>query len=110
MTYSLLSHSSLTAFEPEARGHLVEGLDFHKYYFDFLPHKGDVKANVTISSPHVRLLGKMAAGISYVRLNQSVDGPTGSPVTSRVEETRVWEVIDRKWVSVHFHRSPTNLI
>ena len=24
----------LTAFEPEARGNLVEGLEFHKFYFD----------------------------------------------------------------------------
>lgn len=24
----------LTAFEPEAMGNLVEGMDFHKFYFD----------------------------------------------------------------------------
>jgi len=24
----------LTAFEPEALGNLVEGMDFHKFYFD----------------------------------------------------------------------------
>ena len=24
----------MTAFEPEAIGNLVEGLDFHKFYFD----------------------------------------------------------------------------
>ena len=29
-----LCHDSLTAFEPEANGSLVEGLDFHKFYFN----------------------------------------------------------------------------
>ena len=24
----------MTAFEPEALGNLVEGIDFHKFYFD----------------------------------------------------------------------------
>ncbi len=33
-TYSQLCDSSLTAFEPEAPGVLVEGLSFHKFYFD----------------------------------------------------------------------------
>ena len=26
--------ASLTCFEPEARGNLIEGMDFHKFYFD----------------------------------------------------------------------------
>ena len=33
-TFSKLVDSHLTAFEPEARGNLVEGLEFHKFYFD----------------------------------------------------------------------------
>lgn len=33
-TYQSICHPSLTAFEPEAKGHLVTGLAFHKYYFD----------------------------------------------------------------------------
>jgi calcium/calmodulin-dependent protein kinase (CaM kinase) II len=42
-TYQTICHTSLTAFEPEAKGHLVEGLAFHKYYFDMgevsiIPH------------------------------------------------------------------------
>ena len=32
--YKELCDESLTCFEPEARGHLVEGLQFHKYYFE----------------------------------------------------------------------------
>jgi len=25
---------NMTCFEPEAKGHLVEGMEFHKFYFD----------------------------------------------------------------------------
>src|SRR5262249_8311732 len=32
-TYQRLCDPSLTAFEPEALGHLVEGLAFHEFYF-----------------------------------------------------------------------------
>ena len=31
---SKLADPHITAFEPEARGHLVEGLEFHKFYFE----------------------------------------------------------------------------
>lgn len=34
----------LTAFEPEALGNLVEGMDFHKFYFD--------NGNYNLFSPH----------------------------------------------------------
>jgi len=33
-TYKKLCDEDLTAFEPEALGNLVEGLHFHKFYFD----------------------------------------------------------------------------
>ena len=32
-TYAELCDPTLTAFEPEARGHLVEGMEFHHFYF-----------------------------------------------------------------------------
>jgi calcium/calmodulin-dependent protein kinase (CaM kinase) II len=103
-TYESLCDESITCFEPEARGQLVGGMAFHKYYFD-LPGGGQKPAkNVTMSQPHVRLMGDGAAVISYVRLTQSLDA-AGQPQTSRVEETRVWQRIGGAWKHVHFHRS-----
>ncbi len=102
-TYAELCDESLTAFEPEARGHLVEGLAFHKYYFDLGGSKRVV--NATICSPHVRLVGDSAAVVSYVRLTQAT-GTDGVPATTRAEETRVWQrSADGNWRHVHFHRS-----
>ena len=33
-TYTKLCDPQMTAFEPGALGNLVEGMDFHKFYFD----------------------------------------------------------------------------
>ena len=33
-TYEKLCSLSMTSFEGETKGHLAEGLAFHKYYFD----------------------------------------------------------------------------
>ena len=54
-------------------------------------------------SPNIRVMGDVAV-VSYVRLTQKLDAD-GSPVTSAVEETRVWQRIGGKWKHVHFHRS-----
>jgi len=101
-TYVELCDPSLTAFEPEAAGHLVEGLSFHEYYFRLEGSKSPKQA--TMATPHVRLVGDVAV-LCYVRLTQSLNAE-GAPVTSSVEETRVWQRKDGRWVHVHFHRSP----
>jgi hypothetical protein len=100
--YAALCDPTISAFEPEARGQLVEGLDFHSFYFD----RGGIEGphNTTMASPHVRLMGNDAAVVSYVRLVQRLD-ESGKPVTSRGEETRVWQRQNGVWRHVHFHRS-----
>jgi calcium/calmodulin-dependent protein kinase (CaM kinase) II len=103
-TYEALCDSSITCFEPEARGQLASGMAFHKYYFELPGSPQKPAKHVTMSQPHVRLLGNDGAVISYVRLTQSLDAG-GAPQTSRVEETRVWQRIDGQWKHVHFHRS-----
>jgi len=103
-TYQRLCDPTLTCFEPESHGHLVEGLDFHGFYFDLGP--AEKPRNTTICSPHVRILGDTAV-VCYVRLNQQVDPATGKPVTRGFSETRIWHRDDDGiWRQVHFHRSP----
>ncbi|MEX0679597.1 MAG: DUF4440 domain-containing protein [Pirellulales bacterium] len=100
-TYSRLCDPALSAFEPEGRGHLVEGLEFHRFYFELGAGGGSRPS--TMSSPKVRLMGDVAV-VSYVRLVQSV-GDGGKPTTSAFEETRVWQMQQGAWRHVHFHRS-----
>ena len=102
-TYETLCDPSITCLEPEAKGQVVEGMAFHKYYFDLPSSPQKPAKNVTMAQPHVRLMGD-AAVLSYVHVNQSLDA-AGAPQSSRVEETRVWQKIGGQWKHVHFHRS-----
>ncbi|KAK9506806.1 hypothetical protein O3M35_008673 [Rhynocoris fuscipes] len=114
--YTKICDPHLTAFEPEALGNLVEGMEFHKFYFDneiiviinflffVLVIKNCKAINTTILNPNVHLLGDEAACIAYVRLTQYID-KQGIAHSSQCEETRVWHKKDSKWQNVHFHRS-----
>lgn len=99
--YTELCDPSLTAFEPEGLGQRVEGLDFHRFYFNLGGFSG--QRNTTMSAPHVRVMGDVAV-VSCIRLNQRV-GPDGIAFTKGFEETRVWQRKNGKWKHVHFHRS-----
>jgi ketosteroid isomerase-like protein len=101
--YTELCDNSLTAFEPEAVGNLVEGMPFHKFYFEL--EGSEAKRQSTICSPHLRVMGDVAV-ITYIRLVQKAE-PGGSPESSACEETRVWQQQQNdRWQHVHFHRSP----
>ncbi|XP_031780847.1 calcium/calmodulin-dependent protein kinase type II alpha chain isoform X3 [Nasonia vitripennis] len=102
--YTKICDPHLTAFEPEALGNLVEGMEFHKFYFDNVLGKNCKAVNTTILNPHVHLLGEDAACIAYVRLTQYMD-KQGVAHTQQSEESRVWHKKDNKWQNVHFHRS-----
>jgi ketosteroid isomerase-like protein len=101
-TYEQLCDPALTAFEPEALGQLVEGLAFHRFYFNL--GAAQRQQNVTMCSPHVRVMGDVAV-VCYLRLNQKV-GVDGAPFTTGSEETRIWQKQAGRWRHVHFHRSP----
>ncbi|CAL4125688.1 unnamed protein product [Meganyctiphanes norvegica] len=104
--YTKICDTHLTSFEPEALGNLVEGLEFHKFYFDNVLGKNCKAVNTMILNPHVHLLGEEAACIAYVRLTQYMD-KQGMAHTQQSEETRVWQRRDSKWQCCHFHRSGT---
>jgi UMP-CMP kinase len=106
--YSNLCDPSLTAFEGEAKGNLVEGLSFHKYYFDFAPpatsQDADGKIESTAQNPVVRVMGRSAV-ISYTRVIKTNSSEISTSSTSH-EETRVWQLFDGVWKQVHIHRGP----
>ena len=100
-TYQELCDPSLTSLEPESLGHLVEGMSFHRYYFDLGGIRG--RHQTTMCNPHVRIMGDVAV-ISYMRLTQRI-GPDGNAQTVGNAETRVWQRRDDRWRHVHFHRA-----
>ncbi|KAM6395603.1 calcium/calmodulin-dependent protein kinase type II subunit beta isoform 1-T1 [Rhynochetos jubatus] len=102
--YAKICDPGLTSFEPEALGNLVEGMDFHRFYFENLLSKNNKPIHTTILNPHVHVIGEDAACIAYIRLTQYMDAQ-GRPRTSQAEETRVWHRRDGKWQNVHFHGS-----
>jgi len=101
-TYAELCAEDISCFEPEAVGHLVEGMEFHRYYFNL--GAGDSPRNTTLVAPKVRLMGDVAV-VTYVRLTQRIN-EADAPTTSSFEETRVWQKQNGAWKHVHFHRSP----
>jgi calcium/calmodulin-dependent protein kinase (CaM kinase) II len=100
-TYQELCDPSLTAIETEAAGQLVEGLPFHRFYFDLGGVRGP--SHTTMCAPRVRLMGDVAV-VAYVRLVQRL-GPDGAPLTESSAETRIWQRRDGNWRHVHFHRT-----
>ncbi|XP_078387142.1 calcium/calmodulin-dependent protein kinase type II subunit gamma isoform X3 [Cetorhinus maximus] len=102
--YTKICDPGLTSFEPEALGNLVEGMDFHKFYFENLLSKNNKPIHTTILNPHVHLIGEDAACIAYIRLTQYIDSQ-GRPRTTQSEETRVWHRREGKWQNIHFHCS-----
>uniref|UniRef100_A0A1I7RHS5 CaMKII_AD domain-containing protein n=1 Tax=Bursaphelenchus xylophilus TaxID=6326 RepID=A0A1I7RHS5_BURXY len=119
--YSRLCDPSMTCFEPETLGNLIEGMDFHRFYFDttvpgtpsgptkavnnaFGANQLNSQIHTTLLNPNVHLMGDDGACIAYVRLTQYVD-KYGEARTRQAQETRVWHKRNRGWVCVHFHRS-----
>jgi len=99
--YVELCDPTLTAFEPEALGHLVAGMDFHAFYLKAASSKHPQQSSM--SSPAVRVMGE-AALVTYVRLVQCRDDD-GQASTLAFEETRLWQLQDGSWKHVHFHRT-----
>eukprot|EP00729_Bicosta_minor_P010471 gene10471-18737_t len=63
-TYKRLVDPALTCFESEAPGVLVEGLDFHKFYFD-LPAAPKGKTRTTLLDLKANMLTSEVCLITY---------------------------------------------
>ena len=102
--YASFCADDVSCFEAESDGLLVEGLPFHRYYFELPGSDGAPSpVNVTMARPHLRWLGDSAVVLSYTRLTQRL--VSGEPITARCCETRIWQKINRSWKQVHVHRS-----
>lgn len=100
--YEDLCDPGLTCFEPETQGHLIEGLEFHRIFFEQGGHLG--RHVDTIVDPHVWRLGEDGAAVAYTRLVQRTGEGGGISITA-FHETRVWRRTEAGWKHVHFHRS-----
>lgn len=76
-TYASLVAVGITAFEPEAKGQLIEGIDFHKFYFALgeaqpSPYKLSVRSKSHMMNVKVNMLaGGKSAVVTYIRMIQS---------------------------------------
>ncbi len=98
----------LTAFEPEAKGQRIDGLEFHEFFLT-KPNPNGTTVRSEMVSPHVRVIngagGEPAAGVVvYTRVTQK-HRADGSFRLLHCNETRVYERRDGAWKHVHFHRS-----
>uniref|UniRef100_A0A8C8HTP7 calcium/calmodulin-dependent protein kinase n=1 Tax=Oncorhynchus tshawytscha TaxID=74940 RepID=A0A8C8HTP7_ONCTS len=108
--YTKICDPGLTSFEPEALGNLLEGTDFHRFYFENALSRGKQgPVHTILLNPHVHLIGDDAACIAYIRLTQYMDA-SGMPRTMQSEETRIWHRRDAKWQNIHFHRSGSPMV
>ncbi|NXS72508.1 KCC2D kinase, partial [Pandion haliaetus] len=103
--YTKICDPGLTSFEPEALGNLVEGMDFHRFYFENGKHS---YLNlhlflVTVEFCYMCFSVCFCCAHSHT-IGHYMDG-SGMPKTMQSEETRVWHRRDGKWQNVHFHRS-----
>ena len=102
--YASFCANDLSCFEAETNGHLVEGLPFHRYYFELPAGEGPtIPVTVTMARPHLRWLSDDAVVLSYTRLTQRLN--SGEPITASCCETRIWQRNNGTWQQVHVHRS-----
>ena len=103
-TYETMCSPDITSFEGETKGHLAEGVLFHKYYFDLArsaPQQQSERpppSRSSIAGARVRVMGDCAV-IAYTRLVQK------GTATIPAQETRVLQRVAGQWRHVHFHRS-----
>ena len=107
--YRRLSAEDLTSFEPESKGHLIEGMAFHEFFLS-RPHRPGTTARSEIVGFTARPLGgdnsgaPAAAMVAYTRITQKHDAD-GSFRMSHANETRVYIRAGREWRQAHFHRT-----
>ena len=103
-TYASLVEEKFTAIEKEANYNVVEGLEFHKFYFD-LPNDQNIAIKENILQPLIRITGDIGI-VCYKRLRTIVNIDNNTTKTEVGTETRVWRNnLNTGWRLIHFHKS-----
>lgn len=96
----------MSCFETETDSQLVEGLGFHKFYFDNADK--DTQSNSSIDKVNVQIMGT-SAYVSFERIvTVRKGGPNSAASFYNFNETRVWQLHNGRWKHVHMHRSPVS--
>ncbi|NXW52156.1 KCC2D kinase, partial [Nyctiprogne leucopyga] len=107
--YTKICDPGLTSFEPEALGNLVEGMDFHRFYFENGKHSFFISVNLHLGREYCFFseFCYICFSVCFCCAHSCIIGHLGygMPKTMQSEETRVWHRRDGKWQNVHFHRS-----
>lgn len=107
-TYASLCAPDCTCIEPETKGQVVTGLGFHQHYFNLrasgYPGSGIPPSTTSMTGVQIRVcpqgaMGYVTYNVTYNRLVQE------GPVSTRSQETRIWEKQQGKWLQTHFHKS-----
>ena len=102
--YISLVDEKLIAVENESENNFIEGLDFHKFYFD-LPRDNNLIIKENIVTPNIKILGDVAI-ICYKRIRQTFSRIDNNIKSETSTETRIWRnFINIGWKLIHFHRS-----
>ena len=102
-TYETLTSSNLSCFEPEAKGELIRGLAFHKFFFE--PYNIEIKYNIELIDP----ISQQNGSIGYIAYTLILQKRKGDEITiTKTNETRIFEKENGKWKMIHFHRSIQN--
>ena len=62
-----LCDPQMTSIEPETFGNVIEGMEFHRFYFENQNHKNKSASKSIMLKPYVNMLGPDAAVICYTR-------------------------------------------
>uniref|UniRef100_A0A8B9JFQ2 calcium/calmodulin-dependent protein kinase n=1 Tax=Astyanax mexicanus TaxID=7994 RepID=A0A8B9JFQ2_ASTMX len=82
--YTKICDPSLTSFEPEALGNLVEGTDFHRFYFENCNFRRDNQCNEARA-------GVICSLVLYQVLNYcGFDSSVNSELQFRSDKTKAW--------------------
>jgi len=102
-SYLALCDEKLTGIEKESDNSLVEGLEFHKFYFD-IPNDNNIAIKETILQPVIKIHGDIGI-ICYKRLRTTVNISTNITNSVSMMETRIWRHYNTGWKLIHFQKS-----